>query len=365
MATTPVKASSSGLTLESVLAGIGKKYGSGSAFVLGENKKMKVEVLSTGSIAIDVALGVGGLARGRIVEIFGPESSGKTTVCLSVIAQAQRNGGLCAFVDVEHALDPKYARTVGCDVDKLVVSQPDDGETALGIAEDFVKSGLFEVVVIDSVAALVTKQELEGDMGDTTVALQARLMSSAMRRLTAVVSKSKCIVLFTNQIREKIGVMHGSPETTPGGRALKFFASVRIDIRRIGKIDSKDAVTGNRTKVKIVKNKLAAPFVEAEFDIMYAEGISNSGSILDYGLQFKILEQKGAWISYKGELIGQGREAARRFLIEKPAIAAELEQAINLRNNEGAQLLEVTAPQASAQQTARAVQPELIEDSAA
>jgi len=364
MATTPVKASSSGLTLESVLAGIGKKYGSGSAFVLGENKKMKVEVLSTGSIAIDVALGVGGLARGRIFEIYGPESSGKTTVCLSVIGQAQRNGGLCGFVDVEHALDPKYARTVGCDVDKLVVSQPDDGETALGIAEDFVKSGLFEVVVIDSVAALVTKKELEGDMGDTTVGLQARLMSSAMRRLTAVVSKSKCIVIFTNQIREKIGVMHGSPETTPGGRALKFFASVRIDIRRIGKIDSKDAVTGNRTKVKIVKNKLAAPFVEAEFDIMYAEGISNSGSIVDYGIQFKLLEQKGSWISYKGDLIGQGREAARRFLLDNPAVAAELELAIKNKNNEGAQLVEVTAPQASAYQTALPVQQELIDESA-
>lgn len=359
-ATVPAKTNSSGFTLESFLAAAGKKYGAGAAFRLGENKKMKVDVLSTGSIAIDVALGVGGLARGRIVEIYGPESSGKTTVCLSVIAQAQRNGGKCAFIDVEHALDPKYARTVGCNVDELVVAQPDDGESALGLAEDCVKSGLFEVIVIDSVAALVTKKELEGDMGDTTVGLQARLMSSAMRRLTAVVSKSRCIVLFTNQLREKIGVMHGSPETTPGGRALKFFASVRIDIRRIGKIDSKDEITGNRTKVKIVKNKLAAPFKEAEFDIMYAEGISNAGSVLDLGIEAKILEQKGAWISYKGSLIGQGREAARKFLIETPAISQEIEAAIKAKNNEGAVLVEVTAPVAPA--VLEPAQAELLEE---
>ena len=311
--------------LELAVSSITKQFGEGSIMRLGDAHKMSVETLSTGSLAIDLALGVGGLPRGRIVEIFGPESSGKTTFCLSVIAEAQRRGGLAAFVDVEHALDPKYARIVGVNLDDLLVSQPDSGEDALNIAETLIRSNAIDVIVVDSVAALVSKAELDGQMGDPTVVSQARLMSQAMRRLTAVISKSKCICIFTNQIREKIGVMFGNPETTPGGRALKFFASVRVDIRRKDQIKTPEGrVIGNRTKVKIVKNKVAPPFTECEFDIMYDEGISRTGSVLDLGLEHKILEKKGAWISFQGELVGQGRDAAKLALKEKPELAEKI-----------------------------------------
>lgn len=311
--------------LDLAIASINRQFGEGSLMRLGENTKMEVSVISTGSIAIDLALGVGGLPRGRICEIYGPESSGKTTLCLSVIAEAQRQGGTAVFIDVEHALDPRYAKVVGVNLDSLMVSQPESGEDALNIAETLIRSGAVDLVVIDSVAALISKSELDGQMGDATVGSQARLMSQAMRRLTAAISKTKCICLFTNQIREKIGVMFGSPETTPGGRALKFFSTVRMDIRRIGQIkDTTSKVVGNRTRLKIVKNKVAAPFTECEFDIMYNEGISRTGSIIDLGVEQKILEKKGAWISYEGNLIGQGREAAKQYLIENPAIVEEL-----------------------------------------
>ncbi len=307
------------------ISAITKQFGEGSIMRLGDNHKMKVETISTGSLAIDLALGVGGLPRGRIVEIYGPESSGKTTFCLSVIAEAQRKGGLAAFVDVEHALDPKYARTVGVNLDDLLVSQPDSGEDALNITETLIRSNAIDVIIIDSVAALVSKHELDGQMGDATVGSQARLMSQAMRRLTAVVSKTKCVCIFTTQIREKIGVMFGSPETTPGGRALKFFCSIRIDIRRREQLKQPDGkVIGNRTKLKIVKNKVAPPFTECEFDIMYDEGISASGSVIDLGLEHKVLEKRGAWISYNGDLIGQGRDAAKATIREKPELAKEI-----------------------------------------
>jgi recombination protein RecA len=296
---------------------------------LGSNAKMKVETLSTGSLAVDLALGVGGLPKGRIVEIYGPESSGKTTFCLSVIAEAQKKGGLAAFIDVEHALDPKYARVVGVNLDDLLVSQPDSGEDALNIMETLIRSNSIDVIVLDSVAALITKAELDGQMGDMTMGSQARLMSQAMRRLTAVVSKTNCVCIFTNQIREKIGVMFGSPETTSGGRALKFFASVRIDIRRKDQIKTPEGkVIGNRTKIKVVKNKVAPPFTEVEFDIMYDEGISKMGSLIDLGIEHKILEKKGAWIAYEGNLVGQGRDAAKAALKEKPELAEKISKAI-------------------------------------
>lgn len=311
--------------VELAISAITKQFGEGSIMRLGSGSKLDVDVISTGSISIDLALGVGGLPRGRICEIYGPESSGKTTMCLSLIAEAQRKGGLAAFIDVEHALDPKYARKLGVNVDDLLVSQPDSGEDALNITETLIRSNAIDVIVIDSVAALISKSELDGQMGDATVGSQARLMSQAMRRLTAIVSKTKCICLFTNQIREKIGVMFGSPETTPGGRALKFFSSVRMDIRRIGQIkDNAGVVTGNRTRIKMVKNKVAAPFTEAEFDIMYNEGISRTGSIVDLGIEHKVLEKKGAWISYNGELIGQGREAAKAHLSENKDVFEEI-----------------------------------------
>lgn len=311
--------------VELAISAITKQFGEGSIMRLGSGSKLNVDVISTGSISIDLALGVGGLPRGRICEIYGPESSGKTTMCLSLIAEAQRNGGLAAFIDVEHALDPKYARKLGVNVDDLLVSQPDSGEDALNITETLIRSNAIDVIVIDSVAALISKSELDGQMGDATVGSQARLMSQAMRRLTAIVSKTKCICLFTNQIREKIGVMFGSPETTPGGRALKFFSSVRMDIRRIGQIkDNSGVVKGNRTRIKMVKNKVAAPFTEAEFDIMYNEGISRTGSIVDLGIEHKVLEKKGAWISYNGDLIGQGREAAKAHLAENKDIFEEI-----------------------------------------
>ncbi len=316
--------------LETALSMVNKQFGEGSLIRLGDSTKMNIEAISTGSIAIDLALGIGGLPKGRIVEIYGPESSGKTTLCLSVIAEAQKNGGNAVFIDVEHALDPRYAKVVGVDLNNLMVAQPECGEDALNIAETLIRSGAVDVIVIDSVAALVSKTELDGQFGDSTVGLQARMMSQAMRRLTAAISKTSCVCIFTNQIREKIGVMFGSPETTPGGRALKFFASVRIDIRRIGQIkETSGKVVGNRTKIKVVKNKVAPPFTECEFDIMYNEGISQTGSLLDLGLESKILEKKGAWISYKGELIGQGREAAKAYLMQNPKVAAGLREEIS------------------------------------
>ena len=315
--------------IDLALSAITKQFGEGSIMRLGSNHKMKVETLSTGSLAIDLALGVGGLPKGRIIEIYGPESSGKTTFCLSVIAEAQKKGGLAAFIDVEHALDPKYAKVVGVKLDDLLVSQPDSGEDALNIMETLIRSNSIDVIVLDSVAALITKAELDGQMGDMTMGSQARLMSQAMRRLTAVVSKTNCVCIFTNQIREKIGVMFGSPETTSGGRALKFFSSVRIDIRRKDQIKTPEGkIIGNRTKIKIVKNKIAPPFTEVEFDIMYDEGISKMGSLIDLGIEHKILEKKGAWIAYEGNLVGQGRDAAKAALKEKTELADKIGKAI-------------------------------------
>lgn len=311
--------------LDLALSAINKQFGDGAIMRLGESKKSEVAVIPTGCPSIDLALGVGGLPRGRISEIYGPESSGKTTLCLALIAQAQRAGGNAVFIDVEHALDPRYARVVGVDVDNLMVAQPESGEDALNITETLIRSGAIDIIVIDSVAALVSKNELDGQFGDSTVGLQARMMSQAMRRLTAAINRTQCVCLFTNQIREKIGVMFGNPETQPGGRALKFFASIRMDIRRIGAIkDTSGAVKGNRTRLKVVKNKVAPPFTECEFDIMYNEGISRTGSVLDLGLEHKILEKKGSWISYDGSLVGQGREAAKQFLMENPDVVTKI-----------------------------------------
>ena len=315
--------------LDLAISGINKQFGAGAIMRLGEAAKMDIDVISTGSIAIDLALGTGGLPRGRICEIYGPESSGKTTFCLSAIAQAQKQGGNAVFIDVEHALVPRYAKIVGVDLENLMVSQPESGEDALNITETLIRSGAIDIIVIDSVAALVSKNELDGQMGDATVGLQARMMSQAMRRLTAAISKTQCVVLFTNQIREKIGVMFGNPETQPGGRALKFFSSVRMDIRRIGQIkETSGKVVGNRTRIKIVKNKVAPPFTETEFDIMYTEGISHSGSLVDLGVEHKMLEKKGSWISYNGDMIGQGREAAKQYVKEHPELAEELTKMI-------------------------------------
>jgi recombination protein RecA len=301
--------------LDLILTQIVKEYGDGAIMRLGDSTQMDVEAIPTGNILIDRALGVGGFPRGRIVEVFGPESSGKTTLTLTLIAQAQKLGGLAAFIDVEHALDPQYARKLGVNLDDLLVSQPSSGEEALRICETLVRSNALDVIVLDSVAALVTKGELEGEIGDSVVGAQARLMSAAMRKLTALISKARTICVFTNQIREKIGVMFGNPETTPGGKALKFYSSVRVDIRRIGQIKSTDGtVTGNRTKIKIVKNKVAPPFTEAEFDIMYNEGISSIGALLDLALEKGVIEKRGSWLSYKGSQLAQGRDAAKEVL---------------------------------------------------
>ncbi len=311
--------------LNLAISGINKQFGPGALMRLGEATKMEVDKISTGSIAIDLALGIGGLPKGRVCEIYGPESSGKTTFCLSIIAEAQKQGGNAVFIDVEHALDPKYAKVVGVDLENLMVSQPECGEDALNITETLIRSGAIDIIVIDSVAALVSKNELDGQMGDSTVGLQARMMSQAMRRLTGAINKTQCVVLFTNQIREKIGVMFGSPETQTGGRALKFFSSVRLDIRRIGQIkETSGKVIGNRTRLKVVKNKVAPPFTDCEFDIMYNEGISHSGSLVDLGVEHKILEKKGSWISFKGEMVGQGREAAKQAIMTDPKLADEL-----------------------------------------
>ena len=315
--------------LDLALQQITKDYGDGAIMRLGDRKVMDIEVIPTGNILIDRALGVGGVPRGRIVEIFGPESSGKTTLCSTLVAQAQKRGGLAAFIDVEHALDPVYARKLGVNPDELLISQPSSGEEALRICETLVRSNALDIIVVDSVAALVTKQELEGEIGDSTVGAQARLMSAALRKLTALISKAKTTVIFTNQLREKIGVMFGNPETTPGGKALKFYASVRMDIRRIGAIKQTDGVvTGNRTKLKIVKNKVAPPFAEAEFDIMYNEGISTTGSLLDLALEKGIIEKRGSWLSYKGSQLAQGRDAAKELLKSDATIYGEIEAAV-------------------------------------
>ncbi|MEZ5299261.1 MAG: recombinase RecA [Verrucomicrobiales bacterium] len=312
--------------LDAAIQQIQKEYGEGSIMRLGDAQQVDVDVIPTGNLLIDRALGVGGFPRGRIIEIYGPESSGKTTLTLTVIAQAQKRGGLAGFIDVEHALDPQYARRLGVNVDDLLVSQPSSGEEALRICETLVRSNALDVVVLDSVAALVTRQELEGEIGDSTVGAQARLMSAAMRKLTSLIAKARTTCIFTNQIREKIGVMFGNPETTPGGRALKFYSSVRIDIRRIASIKQTDGtVTGNRTRVKVVKNKVAPPFTEAEFDIMYNEGISSVGSLLDLALEYDIIQKRGSWFSYNGSQLAQGRDAAKDALKEDEALYAELE----------------------------------------
>jgi recombination protein RecA len=322
--------------VELALSQIEKQFGKGSIVRLGSREALvPISVISTGSISFDAALGVGGVPRGRVIEVFGPESSGKTTITLQIIAEAQRNGGLAAFVDAEHALDPGYAKKLGVDVDNLLVSQPDSGEQALEITEALVRSGAIDVLVVDSVAALVPKAELDGEMGDSHVGLQARLMSQALRKLTGTVSKSRTSLIFINQIREKIGVMFGNPETTTGGRALKFYSSVRVDIRRIAAIKEGDVVVGNRTKVKIVKNKVAAPFREAEFDILYGEGISREGDVLDLAVTHNLVEKSGAWYSYSGERIGQGRENTRNFLKENKDIFAKMDAEVRKKLNIG------------------------------
>lgn len=316
-------------SLDLAIQQIEKDYGSEAIRRLGDNSTSEVEVIPTGNILIDRALGVGGFPRGRIVEIYGPESSGKTTLTLTAIAQAQKRGGLAGFIDVEHALDPSYARKLGVNLDELLVSQPSSGEEALRICETLVRSNALDVIVLDSVAALVTKSELEGEIGDAVVGAQARLMSNALRKLTAFISKARTIVIFTNQIREKIGVMFGNPETTPGGKALKFYASVRIDIRRIGAIKTSDGtVTGNRTKVKLVKNKVAPPFTEAEFDIMYNEGISHTGSLLDLALEKGVIEKRGSWLSYKGNQLAQGRDAGKEVLKNDPVLFEQISEEV-------------------------------------
>jgi recombination protein RecA len=328
--------------VELALSQIEKQFGKGSIVRLGSREALvPISVISTGSISFDAALGVGGVPRGRVIEVFGPESSGKTTITLQIIAEAQRNGGLAAFVDAEHALDPGYAKKLGVDVDNLLVSQPDSGEQALEITEALVRSGAIDVLVVDSVAALVPKAELDGEMGESHMGLQARLMSQALRKLTGTVSKSRTSLIFINQIREKIGVMFGNPETTTGGRALKFYSSVRVDIRRIAAIKEGDVVTGNRTKVKIVKNKVAAPFREAEFDILYGEGISREGDVLDLAVANNIVEKSGAWYSYSGERIGQGRENTRNFLKENKDIFAKMDAEVRKKLNIGAVKAEV------------------------
>lgn len=328
--------------LEAALGQIEKAFGKGSVMRLGERDSIvEVSAIPTGSLGLDVALGVGGLPKGRIVEIYGPESSGKTTLALHVVAEAQKAGGTCAFVDAEHALDPVYARKLGVNTDNLVISQPDSGEQALEIADTLVRSGAVDVLIVDSVAALVPKAELEGEMGDSHMGLQARLMSQALRKLTGSVSKTNCMVIFINQIRQKIGVMFGNPETTTGGNALKFYASVRLDIRRIGSIKDKDEVVGNQTRVKVVKNKLAPPFKVVEFDIMYGEGISKTGEIIDLGVKAEIIEKSGAWYSYQGQRIGQGRETTRTFLKDNPSIASGIEDVIRAKSGQLNQTLSV------------------------
>lgn len=334
--------------LDAALSQIERAFGKGSIMKLGASQSLDIAAISTGSLGLDIALGIGGLPRGRVIEIYGPESSGKTTLALQTVAEAQKKGGICAFIDAEHALDPVYARKLGVNVDDLLISQPDTGEQALEIADTLVRSGAIEVLVIDSVAALTPRAELEGEMGDQLPGLQARLMSQALRKLTASISKSNCMVVFINQIRMKIGVMFGSPETTTGGNALKFYASVRLDIRRIGAIKEREEVVGNQTRVKVVKNKVAPPFKQVEFDIMYGEGISKTGELVDLGVTAGIVEKSGSWFSYSGERIGQGRENAKSFLKQNPDVAAAIEQAI--RANAG--LISAKITQAAGEEAA-------------
>lgn len=323
--------------LEAALAQIDRAFGKGSAMKLGARQTMEIEAVSTGSLGLDIALGIGGLPRGRVIEIFGPESSGKTTLALHAIAEAQRGGGTAAFIDAEHALDPVYARKLGCNIDELIVSQPDTGEQALEIADTLVRSNAVDVLVIDSVAALVPRAEIEGEMGDSHVGLQARLMSQALRKITGSISRSRCTVIFINQIRMKIGVMYGSPETTTGGNALKFYASVRLDIRRTGQIKDREDIVGNTTRVKVVKNKVAPPFKQVEFDIMYGEGISKTGEILDLGVKAGIVEKSGAWFSYDSVRLGQGRENAKIWLKENPDMADKIEKLIRSKTEKVAE----------------------------
>ena len=320
--------------LEAAMGQIEKQFGKGSVMKLGEFKAMEVEAIPTGALSLDIALGIGGVPRGRIIEVFGPESSGKTTLALHVIAEAQKAGGEAAFIDAEHALDPVYAKKLGVDIDNLIVSQPDTGEQALEITEALVRSGALDVIVVDSVAALVPKAEIDGDMGDSHIGLQARLMSQALRKLAGVINKSKCVVIFINQLREKVGVMFGNPETTAGGRALKYYASVRLDIRKIENIKQDGEVVGNRARVKVVKNKVAPPFREAEFDIVYGKGISKEGNILDIAVNLDIVDKSGSWFSYDGERIGQGRENVKKYLSENPEIMDEIEKKIRAKFNE-------------------------------
>jgi recombination protein RecA len=330
------------MTKESALAAalsqIEKNYGKGSVMKLGQRQEMNIESIPTGSVGLDIALGVGGIPKGRVIEIFGPESSGKTTLTLHAIAEAQKQGGTCAFIDAEHALDPVYAKKLGVNIDDLVISQPDTGEQALEITDTLVRSGAVDLLVVDSVAALVPKAEIDGEMGDSHMGLQARLMSQALRKLTASTSRTNCTIIFINQIRMKIGVMFGSPETTTGGNALKFYASVRMDIRRIGSIKDKDEVTGNQTRVKVVKNKVSPPFRTVEFDIMYGEGISKRGELIDLGVKHDLVEKSGAWFSYGDKRIGQGREKAKQYMKDNPEIVLELENKLKellLNNNSG------------------------------
>ncbi|MEO4040977.1 recombinase RecA [Hoeflea sp. CAU 1731] len=333
--------------LDAALSQIERAFGKGSIMKLGSNENVvEIETISTGSLGLDIALGVGGLPKGRIIEIYGPESSGKTTMALHTVAEAQKKGGICGFIDAEHALDPIYARKLGVDLENLLISQPDTGEQALEIADTLVRSGAIDVLVIDSVAALTPRAEIEGEMGDSLPGLQARLMSQALRKLTGSISRSKCMVIFINQIRMKIGVMFGSPETTSGGNALKFYASVRLDIRRIGSVKDRDEVVGNQTRIKVVKNKMAPPFKQVEFDIMYGEGVSKTGELVDLGVKAGIVEKSGAWFSYNSQRLGQGRENAKQFLKDNPEMAAEIELA--LRQNAGLiaeQMLDDTGPE--------------------
>src|SRR3954466_12239080 len=323
--------------LDVALAAIDKQFGKGSIMRMGEKTSMGIESIQTGALSLDLALGVGGLPRGRVVEIFGPESSGKSTLAMHVVAEAQRNGGICAYIDAEHAMDPVYASAIGVDIDQLLISQPDTGEQALEIVDMLVRSGAVDVVVIDSVAALTPRAEIEGEMGDTHVGLQARLMSQALRKLTANLSRTNTIAIFINQLREKIGVMFGSPETTPGGRALKFYSSVRLDIRRIESIKDGAEIVGNRTRVKVVKNKVAPPFRQAEFDIMYGKGISREGTLLDIAVDMGIIKKSGAWFTYEGEQLGQGRENAKTFLTDNPEIMVEVSEKVRVEAGIGTQ----------------------------
>jgi len=317
--------------LDAALGQIEKQYGKGAVMKLGDsNANMQVETVPTGSLSLDIALGLGGVPKGRVIEIYGPESSGKTTVALHVVAEVQKRGGIAGFIDAEHALDPVYAKNIGVDIDNLYISQPDNGEQALEITETMVRSGAIDVIIVDSVAALVPKAEIDGDMGDSHVGLQARLMSQALRKLTAVISKSNCVVIFINQLREKVGVMFGNPETTTGGRALKFYASVRMDVRRIESLKQGGEVVGNRTRIKVVKNKVAPPFKEAEFDIMFGRGISKEGDILDLAANCAVVNKSGAWYAYNGEKIGQGRENAKQYLRENPTVMEEIEQKVRV-----------------------------------